>query len=79
MKMHPPLRHRDWALAILLGVGSLYYLMYAVDRELPADLAQQLTSIVFAVIATSILVHGISATPLMERYMRSRRRSLPSR
>jgi len=60
------------------GVGSLYYLMYAVNHGLPRELAEQLIAIVLPVIAASILVHGISATPLMARYSRVRlRRSQP--
>jgi NhaP-type Na+/H+ or K+/H+ antiporter len=58
------------------GVGSLYYLMYAVNHGLPRELAQQLIGIVLPVLAASIIVHGISATPLMERYARSRRRTV---
>jgi NhaP-type Na+/H+ or K+/H+ antiporter len=60
------------------GVGSLYYLMYAVNHGLSRETAQQTISIVLPVLAASIIVHGISATPLMERYARSRSRRLPS-
>jgi NhaP-type Na+/H+ or K+/H+ antiporter len=60
------------------GVGSLYYLMYSVNHGLSRETAQQAISIVLPVLAASILVHGISATPLMERYARSRSRHLPS-
>ncbi|HZY20427.1 MAG TPA: cation:proton antiporter [Ramlibacter sp.] len=52
------------------GIGSLYYLMYAVNHGLPADLAGQLTAITLAVVVTSIVVHGISVTPLMAAYER---------
>jgi NhaP-type Na+/H+ or K+/H+ antiporter len=50
------------------GVGSLYYLMYIANHGVAPELAEQLTSIVLTVVAASILVHGVSATPLMERY-----------
>jgi NhaP-type Na+/H+ or K+/H+ antiporter len=50
------------------GVGSLYYLMFAVTHGLGAGLTEQLTSIALTVVAASIVVHGISATPLMQRY-----------
>jgi NhaP-type Na+/H+ or K+/H+ antiporter len=60
------------------GVGSLYYLMYSVNHGLAHDLAQQLIVIVLPVVAASIVVHGISATPLMTRYSRMRRRSTES-
>jgi sodium/hydrogen antiporter len=50
------------------GLGSLYYLMYAINHDLPDPLAQEFVNLVFGVIAMSIVIHGISATPLMERY-----------
>ncbi len=53
------------------GIGSLYYLMYAIDHGLAEDTAHQLTSIVIATVALSIVVHGISVTPIMNRYGRS--------
>jgi NhaP-type Na+/H+ or K+/H+ antiporter len=57
------------------GIGSIYYLMYAINRDLPADDATLLIALVFTTIAVSITVHGISVTPLMERYGAGRRRS----
>ena len=54
------------------GVGSLYYLMFAVNRGLEREFAPHLVAIVVPVIAASIIVHGVSATPLMERYSRIR-------
>ena len=50
------------------GLGSLYYMMFAINRGLPNEIAEEFINVVFGVIATSIVVHGISATPLMERY-----------
>ena len=50
------------------GLGSLYYLMYAINHGLSNEVAEEFVNVVFGVIATSIVVHGISATPLMERY-----------
>jgi NhaP-type Na+/H+ or K+/H+ antiporter len=52
------------------GVGSLYYLMFAVNGGLPSALVERLLPMVLTVVATSITVHGVSATPLMERYRR---------
>jgi sodium/hydrogen antiporter len=60
------------------GVGSLYYLMYAVNHGLAHEIGRQLIVIVLPVVAASIVVHGISATPLMTHYARTRRRSLKS-
>jgi NhaP-type Na+/H+ or K+/H+ antiporter len=50
------------------GIGSIYYLMYAVYRGVPEPLARQLVGLTFAAIAASIFVHGISVTPLMTMY-----------
>jgi NhaP-type Na+/H+ or K+/H+ antiporter len=50
------------------GIGSLYYLMYAINHGLPAGLADELTSLTLSVVVTSIVVHGISVTPLMAMY-----------
>jgi NhaP-type Na+/H+ or K+/H+ antiporter len=47
------------------GIGSVYYLAYAVNRERFAE-AELLWAIVLAVIMLSILVHGITA-PLTMR------------
>lgn len=54
------------------GIGSIYYLMYAIGRDLPQPLAEQMTSIVLAAVAASIVVHGISVTPLMNFYQSRR-------
>ena len=50
------------------GIGSIYYLMYAIYHGVPEPLARQITGLTLATIAVSIFVHGISVTPLMKRY-----------
>ena len=50
------------------GIGSLYYLMYAVNKGLPEALATQLIALTISVIAVSVIVHGVSVTPLMTWY-----------
>ena len=55
------------------GIGSLYYLSYALNHGLPQEHARTLVALTVAVIVTSIVVHGISVTPLMARYRRRRR------
>jgi NhaP-type Na+/H+ or K+/H+ antiporter len=50
------------------GVGSIYYLMFAISHGLPEPDARRLTAVVLVVVAISIVVHGVSVTPLMERY-----------
>lgn len=50
------------------GVGSLYYLFFAVGQPIEHALATELTHIVLTVVACSIVLHGLSATSLMRRY-----------
>ncbi len=52
------------------GVGSVFYLMYAVSRGLPEDLSHRLTALVLTTVAVSILVHGVSVTPIMNLYFK---------
>lgn len=59
------------------GIGSLYYLAYALEAGIAEPWASRLASIVLTVIAASIVVHGISATPLMQSYYRRRPRAYP--
>jgi NhaP-type Na+/H+ or K+/H+ antiporter len=49
------------------GVGSFYYLLYALEHA-PRSAAQPLVPLVLAVIAASVIMHGITSTPLMNRY-----------
>jgi NhaP-type Na+/H+ or K+/H+ antiporter len=57
-----------WALAFfgIRGIGSVYYLAYALNEAEFAD-PDQLWAIVAFVILVSVLVHGVSAAPLMKR------------
>jgi len=57
------------------GIGSLYYLMYAANHGLDAETAWQLTSITLTVIAVSIVLHGITVTPLMHWRQQRRERN----
>jgi NhaP-type Na+/H+ or K+/H+ antiporter len=50
------------------GIGSIYYLMYAIVHGVEEDAAEWLTGMTLAVVATPVVVHGISVTPLMDRY-----------
>lgn len=51
------------------GVGSFYYLLYAIEQA-PKDVAKPLVPLVIAVIVASVIIHGVTATPLMKRYQR---------
>lgn len=52
------------------GVGSLYYLFYAFGEGLKGQAAEQIAWIVFTTIAISVILHGVSSTPLMNWYER---------
>jgi NhaP-type Na+/H+ or K+/H+ antiporter len=54
------------------GVGSIYYLMYAINHGLSEPLAKELIAITLTTVAASIVLHGISVTPLMSRYARQK-------
>ena len=62
------------------GIGSLYYLMYAIEHELPEPLALKLIQLTLIVVTLSIMLHGISVKPLMERFwLRSKQRKSDQR
>jgi NhaP-type Na+/H+ or K+/H+ antiporter len=52
------------------GIGSLYYLSFAIAHGLDESLAQQLAELILTTVAISVVVHGITVTPLMVRYER---------
>ena len=58
------------------GIGSLYYLMYAMNHGLSRTLAANLSALVFSSVVISIVVHGVSVTPLMALYERRKRRAV---
>jgi sodium/hydrogen antiporter len=57
------------------GIGSLFYLAFALAQGVDAALAATLVSACLWTIALSIVVHGISATPLMAWHHARRTRS----
>ncbi|RYZ76413.1 MAG: sodium:proton antiporter, partial [Proteobacteria bacterium] len=50
------------------GIGSIYYLVYAITHGLGRSTAEVIAAMTFATIVLSILVHGVSVTPLMKLY-----------
>ena len=52
------------------GIGSLYYLMYAIQHGLPEELALHMVQLTLIVITLSILLHGISVKPMMAHFWR---------
>jgi sodium/hydrogen antiporter len=55
------------------GAGSVYYIAYALTHGLPEPLAGELTRLTLTAVAASVVLHGISVTPLMNFYGRIRR------
>jgi NhaP-type Na+/H+ or K+/H+ antiporter len=58
------------------GIGSIYYLMYAVNHGLPGLLVNELIALTLTMVAASIIAHGISVTPLMDRYAKRKSRKV---
>ncbi|MFB9246108.1 cation:proton antiporter [Massilia antarctica] len=54
------------------GIGSLYYLMYALNHGLPVSLSRELIQITIVAIMLSIVVHGTSVKPLLDRFWRKK-------
>ena len=50
------------------GIGSIYYLAYALSHGVPGPAGRMLADVTLVVVAGSIVLHGISVTPLMQRY-----------
>jgi NhaP-type Na+/H+ or K+/H+ antiporter len=50
------------------GIGSIYYLTYAINHGLPPSIARDLVNATLAVIIGSIFLHGTSVTPLLNRF-----------
>jgi NhaP-type Na+/H+ or K+/H+ antiporter len=50
------------------GVGSLYYLTYALSEGLRGEQGELIAWITFITVAISVTLHGISSTPLMKWY-----------
>ncbi len=50
------------------GVGSVYYLTYALQHGVTGELAIFLVGLTLAAVAASIVVHGLTVSPLMARY-----------
>lgn len=59
------------------GVGSIYYLAFVLSHGVDGPLARQLVDLTLVVVASSIVLHGVSVTPLMQLY--SARLKRPSR
>jgi sodium/hydrogen antiporter len=61
------------------GVGSLYYLSYALGEGLQDQAGELIAWVTYITVVISVLLHGISSTPLMnwyERHIQRRRKRL---
>ena len=56
------------------GIGSIYYLMYAINHGLPQPLVEPIVAITLAAVTVSIVLHGMSVRPIMHFY---RKRKTP--
>jgi NhaP-type Na+/H+ or K+/H+ antiporter len=54
------------------GIGSLYWLAFALNRGVPAADATVMTAATLGLIAVSVVAHGVSATPVMAWHVRRR-------
>jgi NhaP-type Na+/H+ or K+/H+ antiporter len=61
------------------GIGSVFYLLFALRHGLDARVADTLVSLTLWTVAASIVAHGITAQPLMRRYLLWRKTPPPAR
>lgn len=54
------------------GIGSLYYLMFAIQHGVPEPLALELIELTLIAVTLSIFVHGISVKPVLDRFWKTR-------
>ncbi len=67
---YSPLRRLLFGWFGIRGVGSLYYLAYALGSGLKGEIGEQIAWITFITVIISVVLHGITSTPLMNRYER---------
>lgn len=53
------------------GIGSLYYLVYAMNHGLNDAMSRQFSTLVLSIIALSVTVHGLTARPALRYYERA--------
>jgi NhaP-type Na+/H+ or K+/H+ antiporter len=67
-----PMERRMMSWFGIRGIGTVYYLAYALENGRADDIAP-LAPYALAVVTASVFVHGMSAMPLMRTYRRSRK------
>jgi NhaP-type Na+/H+ or K+/H+ antiporter len=53
------------------GIGSLYYLSYALSHGVSGHAAADASGLTVSVVALSVLAHGVTAQPVLTRYERA--------
>ena len=48
----------------------MYYLMYGIAAGVEPSTSRLLVGLIFATVAMSIIVHGLSVTPMMKHYLK---------
>lgn len=68
----PTTRAQRWLMGWfgIRGIGSLYYLSYALSHGVSGAAGDDLAGLTISVVALSILIHGMSAGPVLARYER---------
>lgn len=72
-RMMPPAQRRLVAWFGIRGIGSVFYLLFALHHALDAHTASTLVHATLLCVAMSILLHGVSVTPLTRRRWRHHR------
>jgi sodium/hydrogen antiporter len=57
-----------WAWFGIRGIGSIYYLSYALDNGVEEPAASSLFAITVGTVLVSVLLHGLSVRPFLERF-----------
>ncbi|HEY9737786.1 MAG TPA: sodium:proton antiporter [Trichocoleus sp.] len=71
---YTPMRRGLFGWFGIRGVGSLYYLTYALGEGLRGSEAELIAWITLMTIVLSVVLHGVTATPLMNWYEKHHRR-----
>jgi NhaP-type Na+/H+ or K+/H+ antiporter len=58
------------------GVGSIFYLLLALRHGVAGDTAETIVSLTLWTVAGSIVIHGLTAQPLMHQYHAWRERNV---
>jgi sodium/hydrogen antiporter len=66
-----PIQRRLMGWFGIRGIGSLYYLSYALSHGVSGHAAADASSLTVSVVALSVLLHGAMAQPLLSRYERA--------